>query len=96
MSSSPKLTCRIQAYATLKLRLACLVVGGEGVEKFFLRAEVFHELRGQFHEIPIDICTRKGTVGGVGEDAVKGMPKLMQEGFHLAQCEQGWLLVCRF
>ena len=33
-----------------------LVVAGKGTEEFRFHGEVFHKLRGQFHEVPIDVC----------------------------------------
>ena len=37
----------------LRYRLARLVVEGKRVEELRLCGEIFHELRGQFHEVPI-------------------------------------------
>ena len=39
----------------LRYGVACLVVGGERIEEVGLDAVVFHELRGQLNEVPIDV-----------------------------------------
>ena len=83
-------------YQVVGQRLACLIVEGEGAKEVFLHSIVLHELRRQLHKVPPYIGSRQTLKSGVGKHAVQAVSELMQEGFHLAKCQQGWLLSCRF
>ena len=64
-------------------------MAGKGVQELFLGGEVLHELRRQFHKIPIDVCAAQAFVSGVGEYFVQAVPELVQESFHFIESQQG-------
>ena len=84
------------AYQFVGQWLACLIMEGEGSEEVLLHGEVLHKLRRQFHEVPPYVGARQRFKAGVGKHAVQRVSELVQEGFHLAQCQQCRLLVGRF
>ena len=73
-----------------------LIVEGEGPQEIFFDGEIFHKLRGQFHEVPPDIRAAQRLETRVGKHAVQRVAKLMQECLYLAQRQQGGLVLRRF
>ena len=76
--------------------LACLIVEGESAQKVLFYGEILHKLRRQFHEVPPDIRAAQRLETCVGKHAVQRVAKLMQEGLHLAQRQQGGFVLRRF
>ena len=67
---------------------------GKGIQKILFNGKVLHNLRRQFHEIPVHIGTAQALVSGIGKHAVQGVSELVQEGVHFREGEEG-RLVCR-
>ena len=68
---------------------ACLIVACESIQEFGLGGIVFHELGGEFYEVPVNVGARQSFVSHLREYGMQGMTELVQEGLHLAQGEQG-------
>ncbi len=60
---------------------------GEGAEELLLDGEVLHKLRRQLDEIPPHVGAAETLETGVGKHPVEGVSELVEEGFHLAQCQ---------
>ena len=73
-----------------------LIMKGKGVQKLLLCDVVLHELRGQFHKVAIYIGSALRHETHAGEESMQGVTEFMQEGFHLAQCEQRGLILGGF
>ena len=54
-------------------------------------APVFVDLRGELYEVARHVCSGKCTVGALGENAVEGMTKLMEEGLYIIHRKEGGL-----
>ena len=77
-------------------RLTRLIMEGEGAQEFLFDGEVLHELRGQLNKIPPYIRSAQALETGIGQHAMQRMAKLVEEGLHLAQCQQGRFLLRGF
>ena len=64
---------------------------GEGAQELFLDGEVLHKLRRQFHEVPPHAGSTQTLETRVGKHTMERVAELMEEGLHLAQCQQGRL-----
>ena len=61
---------------------------GKGAKEFGTQREILHELRRQFHEIPIYIGAAERGIVRIGENTVQGVSELVQESLQLVECEQ--------
>jgi len=75
----------------LRDRLAGFVVAGEQVERLAIPAEIFHDLRGQFDEIPGDVGAGKRFDGHIAEQAVEEVAELVENRFDFRVGQQGGL-----
>ena len=78
----------------LRDRFAGYVVLGERVEEFLLGEIVLVELRGEFHEIAVDICAGELLIVGAGEQTVEGVAEFVKESLNLIGGEQRRLVGC--
>ena len=49
------------------------------MKKFSFYGKVFHDLRGKFHKIPINVRSAHAFEACMGEHAVQGVPEFVQE-----------------
>ena len=70
-------------------------MAGEEIERFAVPAEVFHDLRGQFDEVPGDVGAGERFHGDLAEQAVEQVAELVENRLHLAVGEQRGLAIHR-
>ena len=68
--------------------LAGFPVAGVGLQDFGGSRPVFHDLRGQFHEVVGYGCAGDAGVGAAGEQAVEGVAELVEEGAGFVEGEE--------
>ena len=67
---------------------------GEGIQKVLLYGEVLHNLRRQFHEIPVHVGSAHALEASIGKHAVQCVTELMKECINLRESQQRRLF-CR-
>ena len=81
--------CRVEAVDhILGYHLACDIVAGVLVEQLGFESPVFVNLRGQFHEVAVDVSACLAFVAGACEHAVKAVAKFVEHSFHFVECKK--------
>ena len=76
-------------------RFSGFMMAGEEVEALALPAEVFHELRGQFYEVPVNAHAIERGDFHVATELVQQMPEFMEDGGDFIMREQRRLAIDR-
>ncbi|KAF5045424.1 hypothetical protein DSECCO2_481350 [anaerobic digester metagenome] len=70
-----------------------MIVAGKEIERFFFHQPVFHDLTGEFHEIPEYGSAGKTVIIAIGEQGMQGMAKLVENGSGFIQAQQRGLSI---